>query len=250
MRARYILGKILNMFLFWRYPYTAELKVFGKTCLFRIHNRVEEFRILKFGGEKAYVYRLLKSLREGDIFYDVGSSVGLFSILSSKILKKGKIVSFEPDPDVFSCLRENIQINKLNNIITLPYVISDKKKAVKLYSKGSGNSSPSIKPVQGFKQFIMVEGNTLDNVIEEERLSKPDVIKIDVEGSEMKVLSGAKRLFSSRQRPRDVFIEIHPRYLKEFGSSENEVLKYFEIMKYKVIWMDDRDNEKLYHLKR
>jgi hypothetical protein len=59
--------------------------------------------------------------------------------------------------------------------------------------------------------------------MDEGRLPRPTVIKLDIEGAEILALRGAKQLLTGPDRPRALFIEVHDTYLPGFGSSAGEV---------------------------
>jgi len=112
------------------------------------------------------------------IFYDIGCPVGWYSILLSDKCKK--IIGFDPY-DKSSLL--NIELNKINHFEFSPYLLSDHQE-------------------QG-----EIEITTINNLIER-NFPIPNVIKIDVEGAEYKVLLGAKKLFNINS-PEIVLIETH-----------------------------------------
>jgi predicted solute-binding protein len=62
------------------------------------------------------------------------------------------------------------------------------------------------------------------------------------------VLLGANKILNSKNRPREIFIEIHPTYLKKFGSTEKDVLEFLRKKNYKIKWNKKRSAEHLYHL--
>ena len=69
--------------------------------------------------------RFSSSLEEDDIVLDVGAHVGAFSIMSSKRLNKGLVISFEPHPDTYQLLKLNVYLNGLKNIVPLNIAVAD-----------------------------------------------------------------------------------------------------------------------------
>lgn len=203
--------------------------------IFNIKNSVEEFRLMHWGGEKEYVMEMTDELSDNDIFFDIGSSVGLNSILAAKKLKQGKVVSFEPDPENVSSLVGNYRVNHLSNYTIKPIAVGDQKTIMKLYTKGSNGYSPSLRKVNGIENFIEVKVDTIDDLIERKEIPYPTVIKIDIEGAELMALKGMKKLLSSPKRPRLVFLEIHPEYLKSFNASVEDVLGFLSTLEYTKI---------------
>lgn len=241
------LMRLISFIKGWKYPYIYELKLGSVSANFHVNSAVEEYRVNKWGGEKDFVKYMIKQLRSDDIFFDVGSSIGLHSILSASKIKKGKVYSFEPDPKIVVRLSENVSLNKLKNLVILPMALSDKKGYVRLYSEGPDNNSPSLKPVQGFKRFVRVESDSIDDLIRTGRLPYPSSIKIDAEGAEGLVLDGMKKLLRSKKRPGNIFIEVHYDYLPKFGSGAEKVLLFLNTNKYKLVKVFKLDNQDIYH---
>lgn len=160
--------------------------------------------------------------RGGHTFIDVGCNVGYFSILGSKYFKD--VISFEPHPITFEKLKKNISMNKLDNIKALNFGLSNSKSVITLeenpYNLGG---SRLIKEVD-FKSEIKhkkfkVNTIMLDSIIREVE-NKLTLLKIDVEGFELEVLSGARQ-FIKEIRP-DIFIEI--------ACSKERLYNYMEVL--------------------
>ncbi len=244
------LAVIYHKLTLWRYPYLHKLKWKNYIALFNINNPVEEFRIRKWGGEKEYVEKVMQSLKEDDVFYDVGASIGLFSVLASKILKRGFVVSFEPDPENMLVLVENFKLNKVENFRVISSAVGDGKKVMKLYTHGAGAKSPSLKPIQGFGDFIKVEVDSVDNLLRSRKLPKPSIVKIDVEGAEYQVLKGMSKLLSTKNCPAKIFLEIHPKFLPAFGASKKKIIDFLAHRNYKVNTKVEREDQILYSLSK
>jgi len=111
-----------------------------------------------------------------DVVYNVGANIGVFTLLTAK--KAKFVVSIEPEKENFEILRLNVERNGLNNVILVNKAVGDAKGKVSMSSTGVG---ASIIPGND------VELTTLDNIIEETG-KIPDVIKMDIEGYEVKAL--------------------------------------------------------------
>jgi FkbM family methyltransferase len=155
--------------------------------------------------------------KSGGIVVDVGAHYGRYTLIAAKrIGPKGKVISIEADPNNFDMLNNNIKLNELSkeNVIALNYAVSSIKSIVKLsipdkkpgqtiYSSIISNRAPTEK-------FIEVNANTLDNILQENKIPVEHVnwIKIDVEGAELEVLKGATNVLS-KSRDISLLIEIH-----------------------------------------
>jgi FkbM family methyltransferase len=138
-------------------------------------------------------------LKAGDVFVDIGSSVGLMSITASFVVgEKGKVLSFEPDTKRYSDLLNSISTNKRTNIKTYNFGLGSEKKSIKLYKD---RCSPSMIKGNNNAFSEIVEIRTIDEVLKIEKVCKVDFVKIDVEGFEIEVLKGAKHLLSQSNAP-------------------------------------------------
>ncbi len=142
----------------------------------------------------------------GDTVIDVGAAFGFYTILASKrVGQQGKVVAIEPQPDSFEMLNRNIRLNKLTNTRTLNYAVSSKKATLKLYSTYSVIQERAR---QSLQSYIEVRADTLDNLLRHVGIDLVNWIKIDVEGAEYKVLTGAKEILSAN-KPISILVEIH-----------------------------------------
>jgi FkbM family methyltransferase len=136
------------------------------------------------------------TLKDGDVFIDIGSNIGLFSLIASNLVgRNGKVISFEPSPKTFKRLEENIELNELQNVKLNNIGLSDKKGTLKLHVSENGHDAwdtfaTDINNIK-YQNSIEVNINTLDNEIENIGVNNIKLIKIDVEGWEKFVLLGA-----------------------------------------------------------
>lgn len=223
------------------YPFTHYLPEYQLT--FRINNPIEEFRLKEWGGEKEFVIEMMNELKNGDVFFDIGSSVGLNSVIAGKIVGNGKVVSFEPDPENIKRLKENYQMNNVTNGIVQELAVGNEKSTMKLYTAGSNNVSPSLQKVNGIERTIEVQVNSIDNLLANGSIPYPTVVKIDIEGAEMMALQGMNNLLKSNRRPRIIFMEIHPDFLPSFGTTSEEIMQYLAQFEYSVMQENSRNRQ-------
>jgi FkbM family methyltransferase len=167
---------------------------------------------------------LEKELKDARLFIDVGAHVGYYTLLASKIAKE--IISIEPNPFNYKLLKFNLRINKIKNAYALNIAASN-------YNGESGIFIPKL------KGKIATDESRLDNNISKIKIKvvklddlllkigkNPDVIKIDVEGSEMQVLEGLQETL--RKGVKCLMIEVH--------SEENkaEAISFIKSLGYKI----------------
>lgn len=179
-------------------------------------------------------------------FLDVGANVGFVTLLACSQARSlgGSIVAhcFEPDPGVFTWLSGNQSLNSnLFKIVTNPWAVgATEGKGELTISARSGWSTMAPEPSGGFS-FLPKAGKTtvsvttLDAYCREKGLS-PTVIKIDVEGLEMEVLAGAKTILE-QSRPH-VLIEINPLRLAAAGTSGEDLIRHFSLLRYRLFHID------------
>lgn len=153
------------------------------------------------GFEQIEIDFVLKSLNQNDIFLDIGSNIGLFSLLASKkVGVDGKVICFEPAPETYKRLVENIALNQLENIEARNLGLSDSEGELKFYFSDTGfDAWNSFAPTNDYRlnKSIDIMVSTLDKQLESLDKSLIKIIKIDVEGWEKFVLKGGKEFFKN-----------------------------------------------------
>lgn len=158
-----------------------------------------------------YQWKALKDLiQERDVCFDVGASIGLYSLLMSDVCRDGKVVAFEPHPLTYRVLELNIQLNERENVETEPLAIADHSGPCRLYlardTAFSGLADTARRPVD---KIVGVAGETLDMYCEATACF-PDVVKLDVEGAELLALAGAAAVLNAPEhRPRVLLVEVN-----------------------------------------
>ncbi|MDR3653778.1 MAG: FkbM family methyltransferase [Paludibacter sp.] len=162
-------------------------------------------KYIYFSFEEVEISFIKKFLKRGDIFFDIGANIGLFSLHASPILgANGHIYSFEPTPETFTRLTRNIELNSFSNVTLENKGLSNKNEFLQFHVATNGfdawNSFAIINEL-GNSDTIKVEVTTLDNYIDTQNISNINLIKLDVEGWELNVLKGAVSLLSSSNSP-------------------------------------------------
>ncbi|MEM5772601.1 MAG: FkbM family methyltransferase [Candidatus Aenigmatarchaeota archaeon] len=159
-------------------------------------------------------------ITERDVILDVGANIGM-SVLY--FYKKGarNIIAIEPEPRNFELLKLNILSNKLHSIKLLNLAISDEPGTLSFNDTGGTATAYKSNDHSG------IEADTLDNVLT--KLGNPDIsiLKMDIEGFEVKALKNFQRHESIKQ----VIIETHSKeltneiihILKEWGLTVRDV---------------------------
>lgn len=171
---------------------------------------------------------LLKSLKPGDTFVDVGANQGYFSVIASRLVgEKGRVILIEPQKRLQKLIAKNLELNKCVNVKVLQVAISDKKDDQPFYlspDTNTGSSSLMTTTKYPLKEQV-VESWTLSDVFEKEKLNNCSLLKVDVEGWEREVILGSKHLFE-QNLVRAIIIEFHPRLLEKRGVFQYEIINF------------------------
>ena len=121
------------------------------------------------------------------VFFDVGANIGSYTLIASEA--RGSVVSFEPHPKSFAILQRNMEINNRNNVTLLNAAVSDHSGTLDLTDSSELALNKVAERDRKPADVIKVEATTLDKTCHKLRLT-PNIVKIDVEGYEAKVLDG------------------------------------------------------------
>jgi FkbM family methyltransferase len=155
---------------------------------------------------ESWMWNYLASLKEDDVFVDVGAHIGLYSIYAGHLLKQGKVIAIEPNPETFNFLRKNIELNSLRNVLALNIAAWKEDGELPLYIADS-SALHSLKPSIGSKRVYIVKARKLESVLSELGIYRVSFIKIDVVGAEVEVLEGLRSVLKLH-KPRLVIDEV------------------------------------------
>ena len=135
--------------------------------------------------------KLFDKLLPGNTVVDIGANIGVFTIKAAKAVgDKGKVIAIEPEPNNIEILMKNVKANDLNNIVIVPKGVWSSKGLLKLFLT-DGIGGHSLLWDEG--QFIQVEVDTLDNILDNLNIGVVHFIKIDIEGAEREALKGMEK---------------------------------------------------------
>lgn len=136
------------------------------------------------------VYNRVREIQKDDVVIDVGAHIGVFTLRAARRAVEGLVIAVEPHPLNYRLLMENVKRNNLKNVVALNLALSNYNGTANLY-ESVFSGLHSLVTRKG--KFVRVPVKTLDRMVEELRIVKIDVIKIDVEGGELDVLKGAEK---------------------------------------------------------
>jgi len=153
---------------------------------------------------------LLSFVKEDTIFLDIGANLGFFTLqIGKRVVRKGRVYSFEPHPKLSSLLRWNVHLNGLSASVTcFPFGLSDQNSPAKFaYPIGHlGGGAVGDLSNSATHDIVDSELRELDDVLGPE--FSCDLVKIDVEGHELNVLKGMKQTVKNSPEIKILFEKI------------------------------------------
>jgi FkbM family methyltransferase len=149
--------------------------------------------------EKESVKFLLAQDLAGSTVLDIGANRGIYTYwMSKKVGSRGRVISFEPQPELDGFLRDLTKSFKLHNVTIQNKGLSDKAGKLDIFRSFVGSGSARLAqageelPEDGELHKVEVEVTTLDTFFQDKELKNLAFIKCDVEGHELLVFRGGK----------------------------------------------------------
>lgn len=212
---------------------------------FRIqHHRQDSLmKMVKNRGEKIYekfetgiLVDLLKKF-SSPVMFDIGSNIGLMSLNICEMISDVRIYSFEPGPNQFAYLRRNIELNKLDEKVSIFNVaLSNKNGEIDFCVHNVQNSSgDGILDTgrAGIGTIVKVKSQTADSWWEEQGRPNVNVIKLDTEGSELNILQSSSEILK-HCRP-EILVEICFLNYEKYGLTFGHHLEFFSKNNYQLL---------------
>jgi FkbM family methyltransferase len=194
----------------------AHCDVGGLAIRIGISSENEHYRAETYATKEPETLAWIRGdLRDGDVFFDVGANVGLYSIFAAKLRPACLVYAFEPESHNFSSLCRNLLLNGLTNVIPCSFPLSDRegfelfhvydlRPGSALHSLGAPSDLRSAAPAVVRQGMV---GVTLDALVGRHGLPAPALLKLDVDGIEEKILQGATALLQSGKL-RSLLVEV------------------------------------------
>jgi len=173
-----------------------------------------------------------KIIKPGDRFLDIGANIGYFSLLATSL--GAKVHAFEPEAKNVEYLRRNALVNGYD-ITVSPVALTNVDGSAELFLCGYDSGHHTMKQDKGIKDyrktslmrkcldlFIKDKNYEVTTVMLDSLEMKPDVIKMDCEGSELLALEGMDKTL--KENNVKMVIEFFPLLLRSMGSSPEEFI--------------------------
>jgi len=194
------------------------------------------------GRESAFIRTIVKP---GMTAVDCGANFGWYTTLLAQCVgESGAVHSFEPIPEVFELLKENLRANSLDNRVHANnFALGESEGLLKMLiplRQGKGTPFASFKKqTWGKHRTLEVRVNTLMKYCQEQALSSVNFIKCDVEGAELLVMKGAEPLFVRGDRPA-MMLELVESSMQPFGFTRKDAYDLLAVYGYVPHYIDEK----------
>jgi FkbM family methyltransferase len=196
-------------------------------------------RYLTGDAEPEVQSALAELIEPGQTVYDVGANIGFFTILCSRLVgPHGSVYAFEPIPENLVTLRHNIALNRLTNVVVVEQALSSSTGTAEMFvSPWSAFHSLDVAGASKRENHgpdggqVTVETVTLDEFVQRDGVSAPDLVKLDVEGAELLVVEGM----------RETLRTVQPLLLVEVHDTNREYAEFVDSIDYRVRVIDGEE---------
>lgn len=184
-------------------------------------------KIFFFGDydERNEARLLSRILDPGEVFWDIGANIGYFSLLAARAVQPGgEVVAFEPAKIAFNRLEENVAINSFFHIKLFNLAVTETEGEAILYSSPSDRAdlgSNLYGPGQSQTRQEVCQTVALDHFRHQQGLRPPNFLKADVEGAELAVLRGTRKVIATSTPL--ILIEMKDEPLRRAGTDKTTI---------------------------
>lgn len=180
-----------------------------------------------------------QNIKKGDVVIDIGAHIGYYTLIAANIVgKKGKVYAFEPDLKNFNILVKNIKVNKFKNIIPINKAVAEKNGKLDLFINPTNTGDHRIYQSKDKRKTMKINVITLNNMLRNEKV---DLIKMDIQGSELVALKGASYILAKNKNIK-IITEFWPGGLNLSGGSPKEFLQLLRSSKFTLYNIDEEKN--------
>lgn len=191
--------------------------------------------------EEHILEKIIDNLKEGDTFIDVGANVGHHALFAAKRVEKtGRVFAFEPVPSSAENILKSKEKNNFTQLEIIQKAVSNTKDVISFYVYPYSDISGKT---QNFtdrtSKKIKVQQIILDEeLFENKKIIRCDLIKIDVEGYEYDTLIGGEKIID-QYKPK-IILEYSPVFYERLNPSHSyEILRFLQNKKYRLFDIDN-----------
>jgi FkbM family methyltransferase len=149
------------------------------------------------------------AVRPGEVVVDLGGNIGIFSAYAASVGRAAAVYAFEPHPDNFALLRQNAdEVNRtLKCDVVKPFPVAVWRDGNGISLQVSANPGGHSAVVATGGRAISVPSMTLEGILDTNRITRCDLLKMDIEGAEYDVLETSRHVLPRVGR---IVMEHHP----------------------------------------
>lgn len=205
-------------------------------------DRVVSQSLISFGTWEEHETNLFKkNIKKGDVVIDVGANIGYYTLIAAELVgKNGKVFAFEPNTRNCALLKKNVEVNGYKNVEIIDKALSDFNGTGKLFLTNEDNYGDlRIFNSNDNRESVGIKLITLDSFLNKKKINV-NVIKMDVQGAEVRVLKGATNTLKKNKQLK-LFTEFWPKALKLSGSSQYEYADILNSNKFSIYEIDNEN---------
>jgi FkbM family methyltransferase len=193
-------------------------------------------RELQRGRDRFLAELLRAAAPPGGIAVDVGAHIGYLTLeLAREVGPDGTVYALEPDPAAAATLRANLRRNGLGARVVVAECAAGAARGRGVLHLAGGGEANTLAELPGSRGWVEVSVAAVDDVVGDKPV---DVVKLDVEGSEVEALKGMERLLG-RRADLALVVECHPGRLASMGTSAEELLELLRRRGFSVRQVDE-----------
>ena len=202
-----LIFKVFQLIVDEVYKKTYVVNHKSQKMIFTVPNYLSLYRCETFATKEPDTLSWIEQMSEGEVFWDIGANVGLYSIYAAKY-SKSKVYSFEPSVFNLEILARNIHVNNLQNLITIVPLPLTNKLGIQKFKMSNITWGGALSTFgENFDQWgdkldtstfeYSFPGIAMDDAEKILNIEPPDFLKIDVDGIEHLILEGGVEVLKS-----------------------------------------------------
>lgn len=190
--------------------------------------------LLVDGRDRTLTRLIREAVPAGGTVLEGGGHLGFVTIHAARAVgPEGRVVVFEPNPDVLDVLRRNLEANGVaERVSVVAKALGDETATARFYVR---EDTSSLLDLASDARSVEIDVVRADEAVS----GQVDVVKLDVEGAEVAAVRGMERLLAGARPPAVLFLECFPHLLQAAGSSSDELVALIEGHGYRVEWIDE-----------
>jgi len=224
---------------------TIELSQLDKSLPFYTHSPEQELVSRHIHEQHCWEIHetnaLLELMKPGQSFIDIGANIGYYTVIAAARLgDSGQVFSFEPDPENYALLTQNIEQNHFKNVQAFNLGLSNQDCSLPIFCSEENRGDHRLFETEAHQQGNMIQLVKADEFFMDRYGQYPTVhcIKIDTQGYEYSIVDGLKKTIAANQAHLNMVVEFWPWGLRQNQSSAKALLALLDQYSLQIHIMD------------